>query len=112
MSPEADTLVQEMLLDATGKAADLVRMFAACFTAEPTLAHQALKAALLDEAKALLVIGLHADRRTVQARARERGMRIFYVDPEGLVQNGVFEEYPIEEPATATSSSATLLSPR
>lgn len=47
-------------------------------------------------AKALLVIGLHADRRAVQARARERGMRVFYVDPEGLEENSVFKEYPIE----------------
>lgn len=136
MSPDADTLVQEMLLNAEYKAADLVRMFRACFLAEPTPAHHALKALrdaghmvgpvithnfdvlsaragleevfvrrydqkippvpLLPEAKALLVIGLHADRRAVQARARERGMRIFYVDPEGLEENGVFKEYPIE----------------
>jgi hypothetical protein len=51
---------------------------------------------LLDEAKALLVIGLHADRRAVQARAREKRMKIFYVDPEGLEENGAFKEYPIE----------------
>ncbi|WP_188197570.1 hypothetical protein [Nonomuraea sp. SYSU D8015] len=136
MSPEADTLVQEMLLGAQDKAADLVRMFRACFLAEPTPAHHALKALhdagvfvgpvithnfdvlsaragleevfvrrydqkippvpLLDEAKALLVVGLHADRRAVQARARDKGMKIFYVDPEGLMENGVFKEYPIE----------------
>ncbi|MEV3981783.1 hypothetical protein [Nonomuraea sp. NPDC049758] len=136
MSPEADTLVQEMLLDATGKAADLVRMFKACFLAQPTAAHQALRALrdaghlvgpvithnfdtlsaraglpevfvrrydqkippvpLLDQAKALLVVGLHADRRAVQARARAKGMKIFYVDPEGLMENGSFKEYPIE----------------
>ncbi|WP_405088871.1 hypothetical protein [Microbispora sp. NBC_01389] len=136
MSPDADTLVQEMLLDAPHKAVDLVRMFRKCFLAEPTPAHHALKALhdaghlvgpvithnfdvlaaragleevfvrrydqkippvpLLPEAKALLVIGLHADRRAVQARARERGMRIFFVDPEGLEENGTFKEYPIE----------------
>lgn len=42
--PQTDTLVQEMLLDAPGKAPSLTRMFAACFTAEPTPAHRALKA--------------------------------------------------------------------
>lgn len=128
--------MQELLLDATGKAESLTRMFAACFTAEPTAAHHALKALhdaghligpvithnfdvlsaraglpdvfvrrydqkvppvpLLDEAKALLVVGLHADRREVQRRAREKGIRIFFVDPEGLAENGVFKEYPIE----------------
>ncbi|MFD5696548.1 SIR2 family protein [Streptomyces lasiicapitis] len=50
----------------------------------------------VDGAKALLVIGLHADRREVQRRARERGMKIFFVDTEGLEENGVFREYPIE----------------
>ncbi|QDY79889.1 hypothetical protein [Streptomyces qinzhouensis] len=48
------------------------------------------------EAKALLVVGLHADRRAVQARARARGLKVFFVDPEGLVEDGVFREYPIE----------------
>lgn len=136
LSPQADTLVQELLLDASAKARDLTRMFAACFIAEPTPAHQALRVLhdaghmigpvithnfdvlsartglpevfvrrydqkippvpLLDEARSLLVIGLHADRRAVQARARAKGIRIFYVDPEGLVENGVFKAYPIE----------------
>ncbi|QXE37093.1 hypothetical protein KQY30_25625 [Streptomyces sp. GMY02] len=136
LSPQADTLVQEMLLDAPSKAHDLTRMFAACFVARPTPAHESLKALheaghmvgpvithnfdvlsaragleevfvrrydqkippvpLLDDAKALLVVGLHADRRAVQARARARGMKVFFVDPEGLVENGVFKAYPIE----------------
>jgi len=136
MTPEADTFVREMLLDAPAKAESLTRMFAECFTAQPTPAHQALKALhdagvlvgpvithnfdvlsaraglpevfvrrydqkippvpLLDEAKALLVVGLHADRREVQRRAREKGMKIFFVDPEGLMENGEFKEYPIE----------------
>ncbi|MDX3851747.1 hypothetical protein [Streptomyces sp. AK02-01A] len=136
LSPQADTLVQEMLLDASGKAHELTRMFAACFVAQPTPAHESLKALhdaghlvgpvithnfdtlsaragleevfvrrydqkippvpLLDEAKALLVVGLHADRRAVEARAREKGMKIFFIDPEGLMENGVFKEYPIE----------------
>ncbi|MEV7777582.1 hypothetical protein [Kitasatospora sp. NPDC088351] len=51
---------------------------------------------LLPEARALLVVGLHADRRAVQQRAREMDMRIFYVDPEGLVENGTFKPCPIE----------------
>ncbi|MFJ2113303.1 hypothetical protein ACIOEX_15685 [Streptomyces sp. NPDC087850] len=136
MSPVSDMLVREMLLGAELKAPDLVAMFRACFLAEPTSAHRALKAMydaghmvgpvithnfdvlsarvglpelfvrrydqkippvpLLPKAKALLVIGLHADRRAVQERARRKGMRIFFVDPEGLQENGVFKEYPIE----------------
>ncbi|MGX2997506.1 hypothetical protein JNUCC64_25145 [Streptomyces sp. JNUCC 64] len=150
LTPQADTLVREMLLDASGKAESLTRMFATCFTAEPTGAHLALKALhaaghmtgpvithnfdllaaragleevfvrrydqkippvpLLDHARALLVIGLHADRRSVQARARAKGMKIFYVDPEGLMENGAFKEYPIEgarEGDTVVRSGAT-----
>ncbi|WP_327075585.1 hypothetical protein OG196_43445 (plasmid) [Kitasatospora purpeofusca] len=48
------------------------------------------------EARALLVIGLHADRRDVQRRARERGLRVFYVDTEGVTENGTRQEYLIE----------------
>ncbi|MFJ3907431.1 hypothetical protein [Streptomyces vinaceus] len=136
MSPAADTLVQEMLVDPKTKAPELVKMFSACFIADPTDAHHALKALhdsghmvgpvithnfdllparvgldevfvrrydqkippvpLYDEAKALLVVGLHADRRSVQERARAKGMKVFYVDPEGLMENGTFKEYPIE----------------
>lgn len=65
---------------------------------------------LLDEARALLVIGLHADRRSVQARARAKGMKIFFIDPEGLMENGTFKEYPIEgarEGDTIVRSEAT-----
>ncbi|QCX82239.1 hypothetical protein C9F11_43295 (plasmid) [Streptomyces sp. YIM 121038] len=51
---------------------------------------------LLPETRALLVIGLHADRRAVQARARTAGKKIFYLDTEGLTENGVFRDYPIE----------------
>lgn len=47
-------------------------------------------------AKALLVIGNHADRRKVQARARKRGMRIFYLDPEGFHYPNGFQPYPVE----------------
>ncbi|MDX2565106.1 hypothetical protein PV371_36380 [Streptomyces sp. TX20-6-3] len=47
-------------------------------------------------AKALVVVGLHADRRAVQARARALGMKVFFVDPEGLMENGEWKSYPIE----------------
>lgn len=47
-------------------------------------------------AKAILVVGLHADRRAVQARARARGMKVFFLDPEGLMENGEWKSYPIE----------------
>ncbi|MEV8100153.1 hypothetical protein [Kitasatospora sp. NPDC085879] len=49
-----------------------------------------------DDAKALLVIGLHADRRAVQERARERGLKIFFLDTEGVTENGIYKPYPIE----------------
>ncbi|WP_178391159.1 hypothetical protein [Streptomyces uncialis] len=65
---------------------------------------------LLDEARALLVIGLHTDRRSVQARARAKGMKIFSIDPEGLMENGTFKERPIEgvrEGDTIVRSEAT-----
>ncbi|MEV7161803.1 hypothetical protein AB0N79_14170 [Streptomyces microflavus] len=52
----------------------------------------------VDGAKALLVVGLHADRRKVQARARERGMRVVYLDPEGFWHDGQFMPYPLEGP--------------
>lgn len=54
---------------------------------------------LIDGAKALLVIGSHADRRKVQARARERGMKIVHLDPEGFWNgDGRFVPYPLEGP--------------
>ncbi|MFH9354999.1 hypothetical protein [Kitasatospora sp. NPDC017646] len=48
------------------------------------------------EAKALLVIGLHADRRDVQKRAREQGLKVFFLDTEGVTEHGVHKEYLIE----------------
>ncbi|MFJ2906232.1 MULTISPECIES: hypothetical protein [unclassified Streptomyces] len=138
LSPQKDTLVREMLLDATGKADELVTMVRTSFLAEPTAAHRALKALhdaghfvgpvlqhnfdllaaragleecfvrrydqkippvpFLPEAKALLVVGLHADRRSVQRRARERDMKVFYVDTEGLEEFGTYMPYPLEGP--------------
>jgi hypothetical protein len=55
---------------------------------------------LLPEARSLLVIGSHADRRAVQARARDAGKRVFYLDPEGFRMGGVFMPYPLESPQT------------
>ncbi len=138
LSPDKDSLVREMLLDATAKAEELVTMFRESFLAVPTAAHHALKA-LHDaghfvgpvlqhnfdllaaraglpehfvrrydqkvppipfhpEAKALLVVGLHADRRSVAKRARARGMRVFFVDTEGLEEFGEYMPYPLEGP--------------
>jgi hypothetical protein len=52
---------------------------------------------LLPEAKALLVVGNHADRRRVEARAREAGMTVFFLDPEGFWDtDGTFAPYPLE----------------
>lgn len=38
-------------------------------------------------AKSLLVVGNHADRRTVESQAREKGLKVIFVDPE------VYEDY-------------------
>lgn len=46
--------------------------------------------------KSLIVIGSHADRRGIQRQAREVGLKIIYVDPEGFYTKDGFEEYPIE----------------
>ncbi|MFH8981179.1 SIR2 family protein [Streptomyces varsoviensis] len=50
------------------------------------------------EARALLVVGLHADRRQVAARARQRGMQVIHCDPEGFHNDGIFHPYPLEGP--------------
>jgi hypothetical protein len=50
-------------------------------------------------AKSLLVIGVHADRRLVQMRARERGLRVLFIDPEAYVApDGSAISYPVEAP--------------
>lgn len=46
--------------------------------------------------KALLCIGTHADRRFIQRQARNQGLKIIYVDPEGFNDNNEFFEYKIE----------------
>jgi hypothetical protein len=50
-------------------------------------------------ARSLLVIGVHADRRLVQMRARERGLKVVYIDPETYVApDGRDISYPVEAP--------------
>jgi hypothetical protein len=55
------------------------------------------------DARSLLVIGSHADRRRVQARARARGLKIVYLDPEGYQIDGRFIGYPLEGPRDGDS---------
>ncbi len=53
-------------------------------------------------AKSLLVVGVHADRRLVQMRARERGLTVVYVDPEAYIApDGSSIPYPVEAPQDA-----------
>lgn len=49
-------------------------------------------------AKSLLVVGSHADRRLIQEAAREHGLKVIYIDPEGYLLNGKFISYPLEAP--------------
>jgi hypothetical protein len=50
-------------------------------------------------ARSLLVVGVHADRRLVQMRAREQGLRVIFVDPEEYVApDGKHIHYPVEAP--------------
>ena len=48
-------------------------------------------------AKSLICMGAHADRRQVEKQAREHGLKVIYIDPEGFY-NKTFEPYPIEGP--------------
>ncbi|MER7759446.1 hypothetical protein [Streptomyces sp. NPDC097619] len=48
------------------------------------------------EARSVLVIGLHADRRAVQERARKQGLKVIYLDTEGVTDNGRYKPYPVE----------------
>jgi len=58
----------------------------------PTIAHD-------PRARSLLVIGVHADRRLVQMRAREQGLRVLFIDPEAYVApDGGAIPYPVEAP--------------
>ena len=49
-------------------------------------------------AKSLFVIGAHADRRKCQYHARNKGLKIVHIDPEGYDDNGQFIPYPLEAP--------------
>lgn len=50
-------------------------------------------------ARSLIVVGVHADRRLAQMRARERGLTIVYVDPERYISpEGRAISYPVESP--------------
>ena len=58
----------------------------------PTIDHDA-------RARSLLVVGVHADRRLVQMRARDRGLTVLFVDPEAYVApDGGRIHYPVEAP--------------
>lgn len=48
--------------------------------------------------KSLICMGCHADRRQVQKQAREQGLKVIFVDPEGFITNNGFTPYPIEGP--------------
>lgn len=50
------------------------------------------------EAKSLIVIGSHADRRKIHAAARNSGKKLLYIDPEGYFINDIFKEYQLEDP--------------
>lgn len=50
-------------------------------------------------ARSLLVVGVHADRRLVQMRARDRGLKVIFIDPESYVApDGSQISYPVEAP--------------
>jgi len=50
-------------------------------------------------ARSLLVVGVHADRRLVQMRARAQGLKVIFVDPEEYVApDGKRIHYPVEAP--------------
>ncbi|NCT55650.1 hypothetical protein GW755_02270 [bacterium] len=50
------------------------------------------------EAKSLLVVGCHADRRNIEMKARDKGLKVIYIDPEGWWVKGNFIEYKLESP--------------
>lgn len=49
------------------------------------------------DAKSLVVIGNHADRRQVIRAARKAGLKVLYVDPEGYNIDEKFIPYPLVE---------------
>ncbi|HEX6462683.1 MAG TPA: hypothetical protein VFZ58_05475 [Candidatus Saccharimonadales bacterium] len=49
-------------------------------------------------ARSLLVVGSHADRRRVQQAAKQKGLKVIYVDPESYVDHdGRIIPYPLEK---------------
>lgn len=53
------------------------------------------------DVKSLICMGCHADRRQIEKQAREKGLKIIFIDPEGFyAPDGGFEEYAIEGPKT------------
>ncbi len=51
------------------------------------------------EAKSLLVVGVHADRRMAQRYARKKGLQVIYIDPERYIApDGSLISYPVESP--------------
>lgn len=50
------------------------------------------------DVKSLICMGCHADRRQVEKQAREKGLKLIFIDPEGFFTTDGFEEYPIEGP--------------
>lgn len=47
-------------------------------------------------ARSLLVVGAHADRRKVQQQARQNGLQVIFVDPEGFREKHRYIHYPLE----------------
>ena len=44
-----------------------------------------------ENVKSLICMGCHADRRQIQRQAREKGLKVIYIDPEGFFnKNGYF----------------------
>jgi hypothetical protein len=53
-------------------------------------------------ARSLLVVGVHADRRLIQMRARDRGLKVVFIDPEEYVgPDGSKIHYPVEAPQSS-----------
>jgi len=53
------------------------------------------------DAKSLIVVGAHADRRRILSQARKEGLQVIYVNPEGYHHHdGSFTSYPLEGPKT------------
>lgn len=47
-------------------------------------------------AKSLVVVGSHADRRKIQQSARSQGLKVIYLDPEGYLTPKGKVSYPLE----------------